>query len=134
MQHDQFIGQVQHRAQLGSRGDAERAVRATLETLAQRLVGGEATDLAAQLPRELGEHLRQAGSGGGQRFSLDEFYRRVAEREGIDIGKASYHARAVIEVLGEAVSLGEMRDVRAQLPAEFDPLFAGTAFRRHELC
>jgi len=68
MQHDQFIGQVQHRAQLSSRGDAERAVRATLETLAERLVGGEATDLAAQLPRELGEHPRQAGPSGGQRF------------------------------------------------------------------
>jgi uncharacterized protein (DUF2267 family) len=134
MQHDQFIGQIQHRAQLSSRGDAERAVRATLETLAERLAGGEAKDLAAQLPRELGEHLRRAGSSGGERFSLDEFYRRVAEREGIDVGKAAYHARVVIEVLGEAVSLGEMRDVHAQLPDEFDPLFEGTGFHRLELC
>jgi uncharacterized protein (DUF2267 family) len=135
MQHDQFIGQVQHRAQLSSRGDAERAVRATLETLAERLVGGEAKDLAAQLPRELGEHLLRAGPLSGERFSLHDFYRRVAEREGIpDVGKAAYHARVVVEVLGEAVSLGEMRDVRAQLPIEFDPLFAGTGFRRVELC
>jgi uncharacterized protein (DUF2267 family) len=29
----------------------------------------------------------------------------------------------VIEVLQEAVSAGEIEDVRAQLPAEFDPLF-----------
>jgi len=58
----------------------------------------------------------------------------VAEREGIDVGKAGYHARVVIEMLGEAVSLGEMRDVHAQLPADFDPLFAGTGFHRLELC
>ncbi len=134
MQHDQFIGQVQHRAQLSSRGDAERAVRATLETLAERLAGGETADLAAQLPRELGEHLRRSGAGKGERFSLEEFYRRVGEREGIEVGKAAYHARVVIEVLGEAVSMGEMRDVRAQLPVEFDPLFEGTGFRRLELC
>jgi uncharacterized protein (DUF2267 family) len=36
---------------------------------------------------------------------------------------AAFHARAVIEVLSEAVSKGELDDVRAQLPAEFDRLF-----------
>jgi uncharacterized protein (DUF2267 family) len=50
MKHDAFIGQVQHHARLDSRGAAERATRATLETLAERLAGGEANDLAAQLP------------------------------------------------------------------------------------
>ena len=61
MKHDEFIGQVQHRARLSSRGAAERATRATLEPLAERLAGGEADDLAAQLPLELGEHLRREG-------------------------------------------------------------------------
>jgi uncharacterized protein (DUF2267 family) len=58
MKHDECIGQGQHRARLSSRGEAERATRATLETLAERLVGGEAKDLAAQLPPEIGEHLQ----------------------------------------------------------------------------
>ena len=40
LRYDEFIGQVQHRAQLGSHAEAERATRATLETLAERLVGG----------------------------------------------------------------------------------------------
>ena len=56
MEHDEFIGQVQHRARLGSRGDAERATRATLETLAERIADGAANNLAAQLPNEIGEH------------------------------------------------------------------------------
>ncbi len=55
MKHDEFIGQMQYRARLSSRGAAERATRATLETLAERLAGGEARDLAAQLPPEIGE-------------------------------------------------------------------------------
>ena len=50
MKHDEFIGQVQHRARLGSRGDAERATWATLQTLGERLAGGEAKDFASQLP------------------------------------------------------------------------------------
>ncbi|SRR6266851_4822569 len=128
MKHDEFIGQVQHRARLSSRGAAERATRATLETLAERLAGGEAKDLAAQLPPELAEHLRGGWSAMGERFSLDEFFRRVSQREGADLPDAVFHARAVIEVLSEAVSQGEMDDVRAQLPAEFNRLFeAGSA-------
>ena len=123
MKHDEFIGQVQHRARLGSRGEAERATRATLETLAERLAGGEAKDLASQLPQEIGEHLRREWSGVGERFSLDEFFRRVSLREGVDLPDAIFHARAVIEVVSEAVSKDEMDDVRAQLPAEFDRLF-----------
>ena len=123
MKHDEFIGQVQHRARLSSRGAAERATRATLETLAERLAGGEAKDLAAQLPLEIAEHLRGQWSALGERFSLDEFFRRVSLREGVDLSDAVFHARAVIEVLNEAVSRGEMDDVRAQLPTEFDRLF-----------
>jgi uncharacterized protein (DUF2267 family) len=123
MKHDEFIGQVQHHARLSSRGEAERATRATLETLAERLAGGEAKDLASQLPQEIGEHLRREWSGMGERFSLHEFFQRVSKREGVDLPDAIYHARAVIEVVSEAVSKGEMDDVRAQLPAEFDRLF-----------
>ncbi len=123
MKHDEFIGQVQHRARLSSRGAAERATRATLETLAERLAGGEAKDLAAQLPLEIAEHLRGQWSALGERFSLDEFFRRVSLREGVELSDAVFHARAVIEVLNEAVSRGEMDDVRAQLPTEFDRLF-----------
>ena len=122
MKHDEFIGQVQHHARLRSRGDAELATRATLETLAERLAGGEAEDLASQLPRGLAGYLRTALAGAGVHFSMEEFFRRVSEREGVDLPKAIYHARAVIAVLYEAVSPGEMADVRAQLPAEFSQL------------
>ena len=123
MKHDEFIGQVQHYARLSSRGDAEIATRATLQTLAERLAGGEADDLASQLPRGIAEYLRTGFAGLGERFSVGEFFQRVSEREGIDLRKAIYHAQAVITVLYEAVSPGEMADVRAQLPAEFARLF-----------
>ena len=133
MKHDEFIGQVQLRARLSSRGEAEQATRATLVTLAERLAGGEANDLASQLPPEIAEHLRGEWSGMGERFSLDEFFQRVCRREDVDLPKAVYHARAVMEVLSEAVSKGEMDDVRAQLPAEFDRLFeAGSTGRMPE--
>ncbi len=107
-----------------SREEAERATRATLETLAERLAGGEPHDLASQLPPELAEHLRYEGKETGNPFSLEEFFERVNEKDGdVDRPKAVYHARVVMEVLGEAVTKGEMKHIRSQLPGEYDPLF-----------
>jgi uncharacterized protein (DUF2267 family) len=123
MKHDEFIGQVQHRAALGSRGDAERAAHATLETLGERLAGGEAKDLASQLPPELGDYVLSGLAGIGDRFSLDEFFQRVAIREGVSPADAAFHARAVASVLREAVSIGELSDMLAQLPDDYLRLF-----------
>ncbi|ELZ02672.1 hypothetical protein C481_08391 [Natrialba asiatica DSM 12278] len=54
MQYDDFIGAVQNRGQLGSREAALGISRATLTTLSERVQSGEAENLAAQLPEELG--------------------------------------------------------------------------------
>ena len=123
MKYDEFIGQVRHRAGLSSHDEAERATRATLETLAERLVGGEAHDLASQLPPELAHSLQLPDAGIGAKLTLDEFFELVSEREGVDLPAAASHARVVIGVLTEAVSQGEIKDVRVQLPAAFAQLF-----------
>lgn len=106
MQHDTFIGQVQDRAQLGSRGEAERATRALLETLGERVPYGLADNLAGQLPREIAEHLRRTGIDGetGARFDLPGFVARVRARlgGGADDAHAAYLARVVFEVVDEA--------------------------------
>ncbi len=121
MTFDEFTGQVQNRARLASTGDALRAIRATLTVLGQRLYGGEAFELSAQLPEEIKLYLQQAFPS--ETFGLDEFYRRVAEMEGVDLPQAVFHARAVISVLMDAVSVGEIRDMLDQLPSEYAPLF-----------
>ena len=98
MRYDEFIGQVQHRAGLGSHAEAERATRATLETLAERLAGGEAHDLAAQLPPELARSLEAPDAGIGAKLTLNEFFELVSEREGVDLEDSTLHARVVIGV------------------------------------
>ena len=123
MKYDEFLGQVRHRAGLGSHAEAERATRATLETLAERLAGGEAHDLASQLPRELAHALQLPDAGIGAKLTLEEFFALVSEREGVDLPDATFHARVVLGVLTEAVSIGEIKDVRVQLPAAFTQLF-----------
>lgn len=124
MKHDEFIGYVQARARLDSRGAAEQATRATLETLATRLGGGLPSNVAAQLPPELGLHLERSEDE-TDRFGITEFYERVAQVEspGTDLPQAAFHARAVISVLHDAVSQGTVDNLRAALPAEFSELF-----------
>jgi uncharacterized protein (DUF2267 family) len=123
MTFDKFVGEVQHRAGLNSMGDAVRVIRCTLGVLSQRLAGGEAKDLASQLPSEIGYYLLHSEAGRGRRFSVGEFLDRVSFCEGIGKPKAVFHVRAVLEVLREAVSAGEFEDILAQLPGKYEPLF-----------
>ncbi len=121
MRYDEFVGQVQSRARLGTEGEAVRAIHATLETLGERLYGGEAHNLASQLPQEIGSYLEQPVIN--ESFSLDEFFDRVSMREGVDLPVAVYHARVVVEVLMEAVSPGVLIKLLDQLPDEYNKLF-----------
>jgi uncharacterized protein (DUF2267 family) len=126
MRHDEFIGQVQSRAKLAGRDQAERASRATLETLGERIPEGLADNLAAQLPYEIGEHLRRTevfgGLGTGEHFGRAEFVQRVATRAGVDDSQAAYLARVVLEVTGEATQGSIMDKVRDSLPEDLKPI------------
>jgi uncharacterized protein (DUF2267 family) len=120
MNKDQIVSAVRESARIDTPEHAEMAVRATLRVLGQRLAG-EASDLAAQLPPELGAEL--LASEGPQRFDSQEFYRRVAAEEdrGCSEQEARQHARAMTAALREAVG-AEYLHVLDQLPDEYSDL------------
>ncbi len=124
MKHDEFIKYVQSVAQLNSREEAERATRATLETLKERIVGDEASNLAAQLPQELGKYLRGREGQNGQHFDLQDFIARVSEKEGVEPTATAMHVRAVFSVLQQAVTPGEFDDVRVNLSDDYAEVLA----------
>lgn len=116
--YDVILDRVEGRAGLDRR-DAQRALEAVLETLAERIAGGEADDLAASLPEELRPPLergRDRTGGKAQRMSLDEFVARVAEREGVSTEAALDHAQAVFTTLREVIPDKEWSDLLAELP------------------
>lgn len=122
MDQNQFLTEVQAAADLPDRQVAEQATRATLQTLAERIVGGEATDLAAQLPTGLADALRTDAEA--EPFGFDEFVARVARRAELDEAHAVRAAQSVMATAARAVTSGEFRDVLAQLPNEYGPLLA----------
>ncbi|MGM0605047.1 MAG: DUF2267 domain-containing protein [Halobacteriota archaeon] len=121
MNYKTFVGQVHHRLELATFGQAVRAIRATLTTLGERLEEGEATDLASPLPMEIDRYLATADSG--QRFSYDEFLDRVAKRQQSDRGDANYYAQQIVGLVSEIVPPGNVEKARNQLPEDFEPLF-----------
>jgi uncharacterized protein (DUF2267 family) len=104
------------------REHAERAARAVLQTLAERLSAGEARQLAAQLPAPLAGWLHTTSAP--EPFRYDEFLRRVATRVGTDPATAARYARAVFWALGQTLSQDEIADLAAELPDDFAPVVA----------
>jgi uncharacterized protein (DUF2267 family) len=101
---------------------ARRAADAVLETLAERISGGQARDLEGWLPPELRPPVERARAAKGEQplpLSLDEFIERVAEREGVSRDDARRHARAVLATLREAIAQKEFADTIAQLPRDY---------------
>ncbi|TYL38718.1 DUF2267 domain-containing protein [Natronococcus pandeyae] len=126
MQYDNFIGEVQHRAQLDSREAALSISRATLTTLSERVDPGQAENVGSQLPEELGRFLEDVDDV--EPFEFDEFVDRVADREEIgenDAADAAFHAQVVLDVVEEAVTEGALEDLKDQLPTDegYDDLF-----------
>jgi uncharacterized protein (DUF2267 family) len=119
MDYDAFIDAVMQGAGI-DRGDAEHAVRATLTTLAERISAGEARDLAALLPPQLAPWLNVDTRS--ERFDVDEFLRRIAERSGADEDAALQRARSVFAVLAQTIAPSELDDVASELPRDFDLL------------
>src|SRR3954463_3583681 len=102
MRYATFLSTVE---QVGgmTREQAERASEVTLRTLAERITGGEAADIARFLPEQLRPFLFPSREE-AERFGLDEFYRRVADRAGIDRRTAAGPARAGVVALRLALA------------------------------
>jgi uncharacterized protein (DUF2267 family) len=125
MDYETFTRTAAQRAGMPE-GTVERVERATLQTLADRITGGEAQDLASQLPGPLQDSLRPPQDD-AEAFGVEEFLRRVAERGEVGRDEARSGAAAVLTTVREAVSAGEFEDVLSQLPQEYRELVGPTS-------
>jgi uncharacterized protein (DUF2267 family) len=123
MDDDQFVDLVAERANV-SREQAEALTRATLWTLGERITGGEARHIAAQLPAERRTPLVVAEEE-AEGLSLDEFIRRTAERADVDRGTADIGMAAVFATLRDTVSGDGFSHLMSQLPLDFREVAAG---------
>jgi uncharacterized protein (DUF2267 family) len=124
MDHDSYLSLVQNA--LGSgRETAERATRAVLSVLGERLGADEGLVFASHLPPELGPWLYT--SGGARSFDAEEFVRRVAEREETDPNTAERHIVVVLGALGRALPDQEYQHLVGRLSKDYAPLLPKAA-------
>lgn len=121
MDYDRFIRLVSQRLDLDSDSSGAQATRSTLQTLAERLPPGEATDLALALPREIDRYMVEAESG--QSFTVQEFVERIQERSDVDQEEAVIQANIILYTVFETVPINAFRNARVVLPSEYSILF-----------
>jgi uncharacterized protein (DUF2267 family) len=119
--HNTFVYEVIQRAGVPGRSEAERLTYAVLTTLGERLISQERDRLAAQLPGDLKPFLVHQPPG--QDYPLKQFYELVSQRADMASEQIVEQTRAVVSVLRDAVSTGEIQDVLDTLPPEFAELF-----------
>lgn len=122
MKYADFVRQVAERTAGASLQQAQAITMATLRTLAERITGGEARDLAAQLPKDMQEPLTSGVQRPAERFELEEFVHRIAARAEVNFTMAREGVRAALLTLRGAVSAGEFDGVLAQLTDEYREL------------
>ncbi len=123
MQYEEFIDRVLEKSRLDSRERATDITRATLETLGERLDRTVRRGVASQLPAELKELLLSRTDG--EEYPLQEFYTRVGARAGTKYYDAAERATAVLSVLRESVSSGQLQEMIDSLPDQYSRLFDG---------
>ncbi|MBD3275000.1 MAG: DUF2267 domain-containing protein [Candidatus Marinimicrobia bacterium] len=121
MQYTEFIQQVKSQANIESDEQAEQAIEATLETLGERLSRTEQENLAAQVVNELKEMVLKRTDV--HSYNLEEFYNRVTARADIGYPDAVKRSQAVVNVLTDAISQGEIEDILSEIDKDFGELF-----------
>jgi uncharacterized protein (DUF2267 family) len=120
MDGQRFLSIVAREAGLDT-DTAERATRAVLTTLSERLSVGEARDVAEALPVPMRHWVDK--STPRELLTVRDFRQRVAEREGVDDKTAEAHARAVFTALSRALTADEFHDVVSELPKDYRPMY-----------
>lgn len=129
--YERFIAQVSDLASL-SLPEAEIAVRAVIETLAEHLSDDQRRELAGRFPKAVRPWLEQPGAGEQLRHAA--FLHRVAEREGISraghdrlaLKTAEHHVGAVLEVVRLVLQPDEVAAIAEHLPEEVRTLLRGS--------
>lgn len=105
---------------------AEKAAVSVLCNLQQRIMADEARDMQAQLPFKLQELLKTCTLHEGtkvDKFGREEFFQRVADDLGEDVGKSEQVVRSVFTCVRNHLSEGEAEDVANQLPKDIEELW-----------
>lgn len=115
MTYRELIKRMQHYSGF-SDSESQNALVLFVRKLASRLTFGERKDFASQLPFELQDVAMtdEVSNAKTAQSFIDEF----RQEDGIDEKRAKKQIFTAWRVIKEAISDGEIKDIRAQLPGD----------------
>lgn len=122
MKTHEFLAAVRERGNYADQAESEHVTRTVLGILAERLGGGEAKDVASQLPEGL-QDVMACADAPGHGFGVEEFLRRVAAAVNTSTETAKWDASAVLTTLAEAITGGQLNQALTQLQPGYAVLF-----------
>lgn len=119
MQYRELVKKVQHYSGFSDQ-ESEMALRTFVSTLGTRLTPDERAHFASQLPQDLKEDAMSLEES--ERFGADEFIRRFCDESGVGESEAKKQIFASWSAIKDAVSPGEIRQIKSQLPKDLDSM------------
>lgn len=122
MRYREMIKKVQDYSGF-SDSESENALITFVKLLARRLTPDERMDFASQLPAELQDTAimtedEEELSEVDDQMDMEEMLETIAEEQNIDEGHAKKQIMAAWNALKDALSPGEIDDIRSQLPKD----------------
>ncbi|WP_026454810.1 DUF2267 domain-containing protein [Saccharomonospora iraqiensis] len=122
-QMTEFAEKVRERAGIDNVEEADQLSRACAQVLGETISGGQAENLALQLPDELGAELA-AQRGQASSFDKAQFLEKVGGKIlSVDTDRVERQVAAVFATIRETTRKGELNDTLAQLPPELTEMF-----------
>lgn len=115
MTYRELVKRVQHYSGF-SDSESETALRLFIKKLACRLTMDERKDFASQLPTDLQDLAMTDETSDAK--TEGEFIRQFCDEENIDESRAKKQIMAAWQALKDAITKGEIEDIRAQLPKD----------------
>lgn len=100
-----------------SDSESENALVTFVKMLARRLTPDERMDFASQLPAELQDTVVSIEET-DDNMSMEDMLETIADEQNIDEDHAKKQIMAAWQTLRDAISKGEIDDIRAQLPKD----------------
>lgn len=113
MGYRELIKKVQHYSGFSDK-ESKEALDCTVEAVAAMLTDDERKDFASELPVEL-QNLALSVEPIEDKSQKDLLY-QVSERQHIDENRAKKQLLSAWQALKDAISPGELADIKAQLP------------------
>ncbi|SRX95047.1 hypothetical protein [Sorangium cellulosum So0157-2] [Mycobacterium shimoidei] len=119
---NRLVRLVQEEAGLDDVDQARTALDVVVSALVRRLNAGEAKDFISQLPSLLKPHLQALPPGPDRSVTRESIEAELVAQLGVDRARATPLLVAVATTVLAAISPGEAKQVRSQLPTELQEI------------